>query len=124
MPIRNNLLTAFQLIVRKYKAEVFRPYLHFLSNSSFFFNTDAYVLKTFGLRYFNLYIHLLDPVPNDLSAKEVWEIVLCLGNVLRQWELEQSVLFSALDVLRTIVKKVIAKELALNTFYGTVQRGR
>ena len=64
-----------------------------------------------------LYIHFLDPLPSDLGAKEVWEIVLCLGTILRQWELDRSILFSALDLLREIVKKVIAKELVLNSFY-------
>ena len=43
--------------------------------------------------------------------------MLCLGTILRQWELDRSILFSALDLLREIVKKVIAKELVLNNFY-------
>ena len=109
--------------MRRYKAGVFRPYLRFLSNNAFFFGTDAYVFKTFGPRYFALYIRVLDPLPSDLTANEVWEIVVCLGTVLRQWELERTILFSALDVLWAIVKKVTANELALSNYYCGIRQG-
>lgn len=120
MSIRNNLLMVFQLILRKYKAAVFRPYLRFLSNSSFFFTMDAFIFKTFGPRYFTFYIHVLDPIPSDLTAKEVWEIVTYLGTVLRQWELERTILFPALDVLWSIMKKVAANELVLDNYYCAI----